>query len=74
LRDAKLFAFWSRFLPSVKKLAVVRFSLLALLILGLVGGASALPETGGGLSTSFQGDLDVAYGDTNYNIKYVDNS
>jgi hypothetical protein len=45
------------------------------LILGMIGGASAaLPDTGVGLSTSFQGDLDVLFSDTNDNLDYVDDS
>jgi len=52
-----------------------RVLLMGLLTLVMIGGASAaLPDTGKGLSTSFQGDLDVLFVDTNFNLKYVDDS
>jgi len=52
-----------------------RVLLVGLLVLGMVAGVSAaLPDTGKGLSTSFQGDLDVLFRDSNGNLKYVDDS
>jgi hypothetical protein len=53
----------------------LRLAVLGLLLVGMAAGASAaLPDTGKGLSTSFQGDLDVLFRDTNDNLKYVDDS
>jgi len=53
----------------------LRLAVLGLLLVGMAAGASAaLPDTGKGLSTSFQGDLDVLFRDTNSNLDYVDDS